>query len=250
MLDAARPGDRRAIDELLARYEHPIYRFGLRMCGDEESAREVLQETMLAAFRHLATFRGEAAVSTWLYQIARSFCIKHRRGEHRKEPIGDNLVDPAPAPDATVHARQIGAALAEAIAELPAEQREVLVLRDVEGLSAAEAAKVVGVEVGALKSRLHRARMALRQRLAGLVESAGEEPCPDLANELSAYAGSEIDQATCARIETHLATCPRCSGTCDALKRTVSLCRSIPGEVVPEQVRTTVRSAILAAIGR
>jgi len=250
LIAAAQAGEPHAVDKLLERYQQRIYRFGLRMCGDEESAREVLQETMLAAFRHLATFRGEAAVSTWLYQIARSFCIKQRRGEHRKEPIGDNLVDPAPAPDATVHARQIGAALAEAIAELPAEQREVLVLRDVEGLSAAEAAKVVGVEVGALKSRLHRARMALRQRLAGLVESAGEEPCPDLAHELSAYAGSEIDQATCARIETHLATCPRCSGTCDALKRTVSLCRSIPGEVVPEQVRTTVRSAILAAIGR
>jgi RNA polymerase sigma-70 factor, ECF subfamily len=249
MLDAARSGDRRAVDELLARYEHPIYRFGLRMCGDEESAREVLQETMLAAFRHLPTFRGDASLSTWLYQIARSFCIKQRRGERRQDPIGDNLVDRAPAPDAAVHARRIGAALAAAIAELPTEQREVLVLRDVEGLSAAEAASVVGVEVGALKSRLHRARMALRQRLAGLFESA-EEPCPDLAHELSAYAASEIDQATCARIEGHLTACPRCSGACDALKRTVSLCKSIPGEVVPEQVRMTVRSAILAAIGR
>ena len=250
MLDAARSGDRRAVDELLARYEHPIYRFGLRMCGDEESAREVLQETMLAAFRHLPTFRGDASLSTWLYQIARSFCIKQRRGEHRQAPISDNLVDRAPGPDAAMHARQIGAALAAAIAELPTEQREVLVLRDVEGLSAAEAASVVGVEVGALKSRLHRARMALRERLAGLFESAADEPCPDLANELTAYAASEIDQATCARIEDHLAACPRCSGACDALKRTVSLCKSIPGEVVPEQVRMTVRSAILATIGR
>src|SRR5512146_320973 len=61
LIAAARTGDRRAIDELLARYEQQIYRYGLRMCGDEDSAREILQETMLAAFRHLPTFRGEAA---------------------------------------------------------------------------------------------------------------------------------------------------------------------------------------------
>jgi RNA polymerase sigma-70 factor (ECF subfamily) len=150
-----------------------------------------------------------------------------------------------------VHAREIGQALAAAIATLPAEQREALVLRDVEGLSAQEAADVVGVEVGALKSRLHRARMALRTRLAGVL-AAAPDPCPDLAHELSAYAASEseIDQAACARIEQHLAGCPRCAGACDELKRTVSMCRSIPGDAVPVPVRSAVRGAILAAIAR
>ncbi len=144
---------------------------------------------------------------------------------------------------------RIGEALAAAIGKLPADQREVLVLRDVEGLSAQEAADVVGIEVGALKSRLHRARMALRGELAGIVETA-EEPCSELAQELSAYAAAEIDQAACAQIEAHLATCTRCAGACDALKRTVSLCKSIPGEGVPAPVRAAVRGAILDAIGR
>lgn len=247
LLAAARAGDRHAVDELLARYERPIYRFGLRMCGDEESAREVLQETMLAAFRHLPTFRGEASLSTWLYQVARSFCIKQRRGQRPGQPLEDDMADRAPGPDVAAHAHRIGIALAAAIGELPAEQREALILRDVEGLSANEAADVVGVEVGALKSRLHRARLALRHRLAGLVETT-EEPCADLAHELSAYAASEIDQAACARIEAHLATCPRCAGACAALERTVSLCKSIPGESVPEPVRAAVRAAIADAI--
>ncbi|MGE5186408.1 MAG: sigma-70 family RNA polymerase sigma factor [Acidobacteriota bacterium] len=247
LIAAAQAGERAAIDELLARYEERIYRFGLRMCGDEDSAREVLQETMLAAFKNLPGFRGQAALSTWLYQIARSFCIKQRRGPERPGPLDERVADVAPAPDQAVHARRIGEALAAAIGKLPAEQREVIVLRDVEGLSAQEAADVVGVEVGALKSRLHRARMALRKELAGVVETA-EEPCSELAQELSAYAAAEIDQATCVKIEAHLASCPRCTGACDALKRSVSLCRSLPGNAVPANVRAAVRGAILDAI--
>lgn len=249
LIAAAQAGDRHAIDELLARYEEHIYRFGLRMCGDEESAREVLQETMLAAFRNLPGFRGEAALSTWLFQIARSFCIKARRGVRPIAPLDAEAPAATPAPDMQLHARQIGQALVDAIAALPTEQREVLVLRDVEGLSAQEAAEVIGVEVGALKSRLHRARMALRTRLADVV-ATDPDPCPELAHELSAYAASEIDQATCIKIEQHLATCPRCAGACDALKRTVSMCRSIPGDAVPAPVRTAVRRAIVDAIAR
>ncbi len=254
LITDARGGDRPAIDELLTRYEPSIYRFGLRMCGDEEAAREVLQETLLAAFRHLAGFRGDASLSTWLFQIARSFCIKERRGVRPTHSLDDagsaELVDPAPAPDARVHAQEIGEVLSRAITKLAPEQREALILRDVEGMTAEHAAQVVGIEVGALKSRLHRARMALRGELAGLLgEDANAAPCPELAQELSAYVGAEIDQATCVQIESHLATCARCAGACDALKRSVSLCRRLPGNEVPAAVRAAVRGAILAAIG-
>jgi RNA polymerase sigma-70 factor (ECF subfamily) len=253
LVAAARDGDRAAVEELLVRYEPNIYRFGLRMCGNEDAAREVLQETLLAAFRYLPGFRGDAALSTWLYQIARSFCIKERRGQHPTRSLDEDgaaeLVDPTPQPDARAHAREIGEALSRAIAVLPPEQREVLILRDVEGLSAEQAAEVVGIEVGALKSRLHRARMALRTELAGILGERGDtEPCPELAQELTAYVGAEIDQATCVQIEKHLATCARCAGACDALKRTVSLCRRLPGDVVPAPVRAAVRDAIMAAI--
>lgn len=249
LIAAAQAGDRPAVEELLARYQERIYRFGLRMCGDEDAAREVLQETMLAAFRNLPGFRGQASLSTWLYQIARSFCIKARRGTRPASQLEPDLPDAAPAPDLQVHARQVGQALAAAIGELPSEQREVLVLRDVEGLSAQQAAEVIGIEVGALKSRLHRARMALREKLAGVM-TTGPEPCPELAHELSAYAASEIDQATCVKIEDHLKTCARCAGACDALQRSVSMCKSIPGDAVPASVVSAVRGAILDAIAR
>jgi len=252
LLAAARTGDRAAIELLLERYEPRIYRFGLRMCGNEDAAREVLQETLLAAFRHLPGFRGDAALSTWLYQIARSFCIKERRGARPTTSLDDapagQLVDPAPALDMRAHAREIGLALSRAIAALPPEHREALVLRDVEGLSAEEAAAVAGVEPGALKSRLHRARMAVRAQLATWLDGGDAEPCADLANELAAYVGADIDQAACAQIEAHLATCGRCTTACDTLKRTVSLCKRIPGDVVPASVRSAVRAAITEAI--
>jgi RNA polymerase sigma-70 factor (ECF subfamily) len=252
LLAGVRKGDRAAVEELLARYEPSIYRFGLRMCGDEDAAREVLQETLLAAFRHLPAFRGEAALSTWLYRIARSFCIKERRGEHPSEPLagkaGERMASPSPSPDAKAHAHQIGHALAAAIGALPPAYREALVLRDVEGLSAEEAAAVVGIEVRALKSRLHRARAQLRSELAALLGEAevGSAPCPELAQELAAYAAAEIDQAACGHIEEHLSRCPRCAGACDSLKRTVSLCRRIPGDEVPAPVRSAVRHALRA----
>src|SRR5262249_6272059 len=116
-----------------------------------------------------------------------------------------------------------------------------------EGLSAEEAAGVIGIEVGALKSRLHRARAELRHRLASVFASDEAAPCPELSDELSAYAAQEIHQAACTRIEEHLARCPRCKGACSELQRTVSLCRQIPGGEVPTKIRAQVRAALLSA---
>lgn len=79
LLELARAGDAQALERLLAKHEKQVYRFGLRMCGSEDAAREVLQETLLAAFKHIHSFRGEARLSTWLYQLARSFCLRSRR---------------------------------------------------------------------------------------------------------------------------------------------------------------------------
>ncbi len=260
LLEAIRRGDPRAVETLLARHEKQVYRFGLRMCGSEDAAREVLQETLLAAFRNLHDFRGDASISTWLFQIARSFCIKSRRrrvdepAEHTPldTPQAAGVQDSRPDPEAVAQARQMGEVLQAAILSLPEAYREVLILRDVEGLSAEEAARVMGLEVGALKSRLHRARMEVRRHLTAIVGGGSEGragkgapgACPELAEALSEYAAEEIDQATCVRIEEHMSGCPQCAGACDDLKRTVSLCRSIPGEEVPGPVKAAVRQAL------
>jgi RNA polymerase sigma-70 factor (ECF subfamily) len=256
LLALVRAGDNKANEALLQKYEQRIYRFGLRMCGNEDDARDVLQETLLAAFKNLATFRGDARLSTWLYQVARSFCTKQRRlreGEPSEyEDVDGPTTLEVPADvaggDERAHAREIGSLIQAAIGTLGLPYREALVLRDVEGLSAEDVAAVVGIEVGALKSRLHRARFALKQQLAAVLdENPDPAGCPELALELSAYAASEIDQAACLTIERHLSTCARCTQACESLKRTVSLCRALPGGDVPPAVKTAVRNALRRA---
>lgn len=259
LVERIKQGDAKATDALLKRHETRVYRFGLRMCGNEDDARDVLQETLLAAFRNLPTFRGDSQISTWLYQIARSFCIKQRR-RREGEPAAHESVEAQevkklagdePQGDSKTHAREVGTLIQAAINTLQPDHREALVLRDVEGLSAEEAADVVGIEVGALKSRLHRARLALKQQLSAVLEEKEDVVgCPELAQELAAYAASEIDQAACERIEQHLSKCNRCAKACDSLKRTVSLCRAIPGGEVPAPVKAAVRHALrMSAVG-
>jgi RNA polymerase sigma-70 factor (ECF subfamily) len=246
LLTKARAGDSAALDELLKRHERSVYRFGLRMCGNEDAARDVLQETLLAAFRNLRSFRGDASLSTWLYQIARSFCLKQRRPADAGEEEARAVASPASPPDERAHAKEMASLIQAAIGSLPAEAREALVLRDVEGLSAEEAARVLEVSVPALKSRLHRARLALSAQLAAVLEAPEAAACPELAAELTAYAAEEVDQALCLRIEQHLGSCARCAKACEQLKRTVSLCRAIPGGDVPAPVKAAVRAALTA----
>ncbi len=252
LLARAQAGDRDAIEALLERHEPQIYRYALRMCGAPEDARDVLQETLLAAFRGLDGFRGEARLTTWLYQVARSFCGKATRrrvGEPARYEALDGAgaarlrVDAEQHPDALAHAREIGEVLRVAMASMPAPQREVLVLRDVQGLSLEEVAEILGKSLAATKSALHRARFELRGRLQGVLgEGEPMAPCPELAAELSGYAAGEVGRETCARLEGHLARCPRCRDACESLKTTLALCsRCAEGDELPAPVQSAVR---------
>jgi RNA polymerase sigma-70 factor, ECF subfamily len=128
--------------------------------------------------------------------------------------------------------------------------REVLVLRDVEGLSAAEVAEVLGVSVQAVKSRLHRARISVRAHVApllGIAPEGGDAPpgtCPDVLELFSRHLEDEISADACAEMERHLEACGRCRGTCESLKRTLALCRTSPSAPVPPGVQESVRRAV------
>lgn len=246
LLDAARQGDGAALDRLLRIYEPRIYRFGLRMCRDAADAEDVLQETLLAAARNLTGFRADAALSTWLYALARSHCIKQRRrGKFepaRAEPLdaAHAVRDPAPLPDEEAARAELAGRLERALRRLDPRHREVLLLRDVEGLTAPEVARVLGLGERAVKSRLHRARAMLRRTFAPPAEPrpAG---CPDVEALFSRNLEGELAPAVCARMERHLAGCPHCRGACDALKQTLRVCAGLPGPAVPAAVRERLR---------
>jgi RNA polymerase sigma-70 factor, ECF subfamily len=140
-----------------------------RMLGSRAEAEEGAQEAFLRAYRTLANFRGEARLGTWLYGIASRLCLNRLASPDRRVARGDAaLVDvPDTTPDAAaeVERAELDAALRAAIAELPDERRLVLVLRDVEGLSYEEIADVLALVPGTVRSRLHRARMQLKEKL-------------------------------------------------------------------------------------
>ena len=261
LIRAARSGDDGALEELLERHQSQVYRFGMKMCRDPEDAKDVLQDTLLAIARGVGDFRGESSISTWLYAVARSFCLKKRRRskfaprsvqsldtDAGAEAMG--LADPTESPADALEGKRIEEALEEAIGALEPHYREVLVLRDVEGLSAKEVSQVLGIGIEAVKSRLHRARLAVRARLAPLLgvspDGAAEAPgtCPDVLMFFSRHLEDEIDADLCTEMERHLEGCGRCRGACESLQRTLRLCRSSSSPSIPEPVKRSVRAAV------
>jgi len=267
LIEAARTGERSALDQLLQREQSRVYRFGMKMCGNSEDAEDVLQETLLSMVRNIGDFKGSSSLSTWLYTIARSFCIKKRRrgkfAPDREESLdGDTnkeirqIFDPASSPEKQVESIQIRDALDHAIATLEPKYREVLVLRDLEGLSAPEVSQVLGLGIDAIKSRLHRARSMVRQQLAPLlleentITPDGEKPsCPDVVELLSRHLEGELDQRICEEMERHIAICKPCRTRCDSLHKTLQLCATSPTPQIPRQVQHSVRQAIERYLG-
>jgi RNA polymerase sigma-70 factor (ECF subfamily) len=173
LIAAVRAGDDAALGTLLARHKAAVYRFGMKLCRDSEDAKDVLQDTLFAAVKGVRAFRGASSLSTWLYAIARSFCIKKHRASKFAPKETISLDAPsvaktaagAPTPDVAASGRELSAILDHAIDALDEPSREVFVMRDIEGLTAPEVARVLGVSVDAVKSRLHRARAQVRREL-------------------------------------------------------------------------------------
>jgi RNA polymerase sigma-70 factor (ECF subfamily) len=150
-------------------YQHRIYGVGLRMMGSWADAEEVAQETFLRAHRALAEFRGDAKLSTWLYAIASRLCLNRLASSEWKmarrrveEGLAGLVFD---EPGGTLERDEREAAVHRALAELPEDRRMVIVLRDFEGLSYDEIAAALGLELGTVRSRLHRARLDLKEKL-------------------------------------------------------------------------------------
>lgn len=169
-LDRLRAGDAPAFEELVMTYQHRVFGVALRMLGNPAEAEEVAQEAFVRAHRALGEFRGDAKLSTWLYAITSRLCLNRlATGERRMARQGEDallrLSDAGPRPDAALERRELEAALGRAIAELPEDRRIVVVLRDVEGLSYEEIAQVLELTLGTVRSRLHRARADLKEKL-------------------------------------------------------------------------------------
>jgi RNA polymerase sigma-70 factor, ECF subfamily len=182
LLKKAQQGDRPAYGQLVLEYQHRLYNAVLRVIGDPEEARELTQDTFTRGLLKIDTFRGNASPYTWLFRIAINLAISRLRKVQRKRffslstptetgeanqatPLVDRLAGSAPDPAAVVENRERDQKVLEALGRLDAEFRAVLVMRDIEGFEYQEMADVLGLNLGTLKSRLFRARLALRDEL-------------------------------------------------------------------------------------
>jgi RNA polymerase sigma-70 factor, ECF subfamily len=174
-------GDRRAFESLVRKHERRVFRVALAVLGNAEDAEEAMQDSFVKAFRHLDQFRKEARFSTWLTRIAVNTAIEKRNTQKNYVPLVEAETAEGPVtpkrfepwrsnPEELYGKQEVHRMVEEAIQTLPEIYREVFVLRDVEGLKAEEAAEVLGIKIPALKSRLLRARMLMRETLAERLE--------------------------------------------------------------------------------
>ena len=169
-VERLRAGEPRAFEELVRSYQHRVFGVALRMLGSRAEAEDIAQEVFLRAHRALRDFRGEARLSTWLYGVASNLCLNRLASAERKRMRHDEealMRAPSDTADATaaMERSELEAALRQAIAELPEERRIVVVLRDLEGLSYEEIAQALAVELNTVRSRLHRARLDLKNKM-------------------------------------------------------------------------------------
>jgi RNA polymerase sigma-70 factor (ECF subfamily) len=175
LVRTAQEGNREAFEQLVRLHADRLYAVVIRVVGDRHEAEEVVQETFLRAWRSLGRFEGRSQFFTWLYRIGVNEAKRthERRGARpASAPLDDapgQAADERLAPHARAEAQDLRHALEAAIMELPMDYRMPLVLRDIEGLSTAEAARVMDLGEAAFKSRLHRARLAVRAAVEELV---------------------------------------------------------------------------------
>lgn len=180
LVAAMQRGDTRSFTTLVTRYQDKIYGLCLRQLGEPQLAQDVAQDVFLAAYRALPNFRGEARFSTWLYRIAVNHCKNrrlHGRRRHRDahEPLEGNYADedgqgrqlpsPEPGADAAQHQLEAAKHVHTALASLDDEQRQIVLLRDVDDMDYEQIAEILDVPRGTVKSRLHRARTELARQL-------------------------------------------------------------------------------------
>ena len=181
-------GDNEAFGVLVERYQTKVYNLALRITGNEDDAADMSQEAFLRAWRSLKAFQFESSFSTWLFRLTHNVCIDHLRARQRKptvsltmqdedgeEAVQLDLPDTAPDPEQALLLAEDRELVKRALAALPAETREILILRAINDLSYQQIAQVMHLQEGTVKSRLSRARAQLRNKVLELGNKSAQE---------------------------------------------------------------------------
>ena len=173
MIRRVQHGDVDAFGLLVTAYEKNVYNVALQMLGNREDAQDIAQEAFLKAYNSLSSFRGDSKFSSWLYRIVSNLCLDFKRRQGRRpsssltveDDDGENvqldIADESQSPETLLERKLTREAVRRGLAELPDEQRQILLLREIQGLSYEEIGEAMGLEAGTVKSRIFRARKKL-----------------------------------------------------------------------------------------
>ena len=186
LVRSAQRGDEDAFEELVRSYEKRVYHLALRMCGSADDAYEIAQEAFLGAWKGMRFFRGDSSFSTWIYRLTSNAAIDFLRRQRRQsggesvslddEETFLEVADPGPTPHRQAERTELREALARGLMTLSPEHRQVLLLRELQGLSYEEIAACLELDLGTVKSRLARGRERLRKYLLSSGNFSGYLP--------------------------------------------------------------------------
>lgn len=263
-----RNGDARSVDQAVALLQHTVLSFGIKLCGQREDAEDTAQEVLTSALPHLAKLENPQALSAWLYTAAKNRCWQGRRTAAYRKTIAleqllpDNaeldallLADAAATPEDQALRRQDHRMLHTAVLALPPQYRIVLVLHDMEELDTDLVARILSIQPGTVRVRLHRARLLVRQEMASLLNRAAEPKkrrkskthrpaqCREIFANLSEYLDGHLQPETCERMQRHIEACPACVAFIQDLKRAIDRCHAL--EVCPDDEANPVLRRLL-----
>lgn len=244
--------DAESIERALALLQRTVFSFSMKVCGHREDAEDTAQEVMVKSLPHLAGLRDAKALSSWLYTAAKNRCWQNRRRASYQRsvaledlmPEGGELnlmllADPAPGPEVQALSSEDHHLLHQAVLRLPSQYRMVLVLHDMEDLDADQVAKILSLQPGTVRVRLHRARLMVRKEMGSLLLGLETKPrahqrkpsanaaCREIFANLSEYLDGKLQAASCERMRRHIEACPACVAFIRDLKRAIDRCRAL-----------------------
>jgi len=271
-----RQGDPHSLEEALALLQNTVFSFSMKVCGQRQDAEDTMQEVLLRSVPNLPKFDSPKALLVWLYKVAKTRCLMSRRKSKfaPKEALSLEELMPdrqelerlsgkgGPTPETSLMRRENAKRLRDAVQKLPPEYRLILVLHDMEELSDEDIAEITGLRLGAIRVRLHRARLFVRKELAKTGQHAArskpkkqaaivsahprERNCKQMFAQLSDYLDEELDDSLCAELEKHMDGCEPCKAFLASLEETIRTCRTAPNDRPDELVAANLRREVLS----
>jgi RNA polymerase sigma-70 factor (ECF subfamily) len=242
-----------AVEDAIGLLQNTVFSFSMKMCGHRQDAEDTMQEVLFRSLKHLNKLEGPNALAAWLYTVARNRCYRMRRGHLEgigkrlslDELIPDDeelrglLAESEGGPEAAAIQGEEHHILHQAVLRIPTPLRMVLVLHDMEELTSEQIAEILDLQIGTVRVRLHRARLAVRKEMAKLLKGIPEQKtrekramaqrpaeCRELFANLSEYLDARVEPRTCEEMRAHIERCPACVAFLKDLRAAIDRCRS------------------------